>query len=271
MQLIEVVDQIGGSWYWTNYEADVLVNGTTYSAVKVAWDEIATGINLDDGTCNLTTDSWTGNPFMRLLLPRRGQQLNVTFKEWDLVTGVVDYLWRGYANYAQAKGKTINVPMKGEGKSFDLKVPRRLDGPTCPWVCYGPGCGIDPTTKAKTGTIVSQVDSLTIRVQLASASAAHAWANGWLARAVPGSGSPTYAIMDSTLSSSNMVDLTLDMPFYPALSAGESVTIYPSCANSWDTCIASNPSAVYGGAPRKPDANPVFTAIKSTTPSGSKK
>lgn len=188
-----------------------------------------------------------------------------------MVANTVTYLWKGYAFDADSDGKILTIPLEGEGASFDLQIPRRIDGPGCPWVVYGIGCGIDPATKAKTGTIVSQVDALTVRIQLASASAVHAWANGWLARAVPGEGSPTYAIVDSTVSASNAVDLILDMPMFPAITVGESVTIYPSCSNTWDTCIAPNPADLFGGAPRKPNANPAFTAIKQSTAAGSKK
>ena len=271
VQLIEVTDQVGGSWKWTNYEADVLVSGTTYTSQKVAWDEISTGINLDDGTCKLTTDSWVGNPFMRLTIPRRGQTLTLVLKEWDAVTGTVDYLWKGYASSTRSVGKLLESPLKGEGRSFEMKVPRRMDGPTCPWICYGPGCPVVASTKAKSGTITTQVDTLTVRVQLAAASVVHAWANGWLERTVPGVGSPTYSIIDSTVSASNAVDLILDMPLYPALSGGESVVLYPSCGNSWDTCIADTPATAFGGAPRKPASNPVFTAIKQASAGGSKK
>jgi hypothetical protein len=271
VQLFEVTDQVGGVWNWTNYEADVLVNGTTYTAVKIDWDEISTGINLDDGTCRLSCDSWEGNPFMRLLIPRRGQQLTVVLKEWDVEDGTVDYLWKGYARSAKSVGRILDVPLKGEGKAFDLNVPRRLDSPTCSWVVYGPGCPVNPATKAKVGTLVSIVSGTTVRVQLATSALVHAFANGWMSRATPGAGSPTYSIADSTASSSNMVDVTLDMALFPGLTVGEQVTLYPSCSNSWESCIAPVPADVFGGAPRKPATNPSFVAIKQGATGGGKK
>jgi hypothetical protein len=269
--LFEIADQIGGTWYWTNYESAVTVGGHTYEPHQIAWDRITQKLNLDDGKVTLTVDSWEGNPCMRLCVPRRGQQLTLVLKEWDAAGGAVTTHWTGYASSAKARGKTLSIPFTGEGRIFEIRVPRRLDGPTCPWVIFGPGCELDPAAFAVATTGASQPATLSLVVNLAGTFAVHYFAGGWIRRTIAGEGSPTYAVLDSTASSGGQLTLTIDMPLSPPLQIGEAFTLYPGCDQTWDTCTARGNTAKFGGQPRKPAANPAFVAVKQTTPVTSKK
>ncbi|MFA5265801.1 MAG: phage BR0599 family protein [Opitutaceae bacterium] len=273
--LFEIADQIGGTWYWTNYESAITITGVgghTYTPQQIAWDKISQGLNLDDGKLTLTMDSWVGNPFLRLTVPRRGQQLTLVLKEWDAAgTTSPLVIWRGYASSAKASAKILKIPCVGEGRSFELRIPRRIDGPTCPWVIYGVGCGLNPNNFDVAATAVSEPAALQLQVALSGSFSAHYFNGGWAARTVPGEGSPTYAILESTVSSGGMLTLTLDMPISPELEDNEAWTLYPGCDCTFAACTALNNTGNFGGAPRKPAANPAFVAVKQGTSPTSKK
>ncbi len=270
--LFKITDAIGTVWYWTSWESAVTINGATWQPKQITYDKISRGIYNESRT-TIKADSWTGSPFLRLLKPRRGLSLAIEILSWDLVSGTAKSLYSGTAFSANRKGKSLNIPVRSEWTDImEAKVPRQLDGPDCSHTVYDPlTCKLSKAAKLKAGTLVSLVSTYVIRVQLSSSAAAHAFAGGWLMRAAPGDGSPSYAILDSTASSANQVDLTLDMPLAPALVVSEAVTIYPGCDCTWDACVAHGNTANYGGSPRKPASNPAFTAVKDTTPSNSKK
>lgn len=271
--LFEIADQVGGAWYWTNYESAITVGGHTYEPQQIAWDKISQGLNLDDGKLTLTLDTWEGNPFRRLTVPRRGQQLTVVLKEWDAAgTSAPVVLWRGYASSAKATGKTLKIPVAGEGRIFAQRVPRRIDGPSCPWFIYGPGCGLTPESlavQAWPGT----VSPTEFTFDSGGPHPEHFYAGGWVRRSQPGDGSPTYTVVDSTASGAAPGNLifTLDTPIDPPVGADEIWTLYPGCNCSWAACEALGNTAHFGGAPRKPAANPAFVAVKQDTSATSKK
>ena len=269
--LFELTDAIGTVYRWTNYESDLSYGGNTYTTQRIAWDKITRRLNLDDGTCKLTCDSWSGNPLMRLLIPRRGQQFSVVLKELDLVSNTATTLWAGTARSARSSGRVLSVPLIGAGRIFEQRIPRRVMGPSCPHIVYDAACGLTPASKAKAGTLVSQVSTYVIRVQLSVAHAAHFFAGGWMARTNPNGGAPTWSILDSTASSANQVDITVDMPLTPALVASEAVTLYPGCDCSFAACTAHGNTANFGGFPAMPSANPAFVAIKDGAGTGGKK
>jgi Phage conserved hypothetical protein BR0599 len=272
--LFELSDQVGGAWYWTNYESAITVDGHTYEPQKIDWDQISEGINLDDGKTTLTCDSWVGNPLMRLLVPRRGQQLLLVLKEWDASGASASIvLWRCYAMSAAAKGKTLKIPFVSDGRLFDQRVPRRTDGPTCPWIIYGAGCGLTPAAKAVAVTFMYQGGIAgQWRVNIASIPAYLSYfAGGWMQRTIDADDNPTYCILDSGGDAVSGYFITLQDAPTPAPVVGETWTLYPGCAQTWDACSAHGNTAHYGGKPRKPAANPAFVPIQQSTPSTSKK
>lgn len=270
--LVETADQVGGRWWWTNYESPIELDGHTYEPKQVTWDKLTERLNLDDGKASLTVEAEDGNPYVRLTLPRRGQQLSVTLREWDAsgATPAVR-LWSGQASSASRKGKILTVPVTGEGALFDTRVPRRLDGPTCPWVIYGPGCDLNPQAFAVGGTVAGQIAALQLSVAVAGNYPEHYFASGWVERLVAGDGSPTYGILDSSASADGKVIVTVDFPFAPAVVVGEALKLYPGCDQLRTTCQARGNVEKFGGQWRKPAANPAFVAVKQNTAPTSKK
>jgi hypothetical protein len=271
-QLFELLEVASGVMYrWTGYESAISYGGNVYSPKRITRGKIRRRLNGDDGTVQIKCDSWDGNPLQRLIIPRRGTQFTVTIKELNIVSGVAKTLWAGTARSAKASGRVLTLTPTGTGRMFEQRIPRQLMGPSCPWVIYDGKCGITYASKAKAGTLVSQVSTYVIRVQLAVAHAAHFFAGGMMVRTSPGGGSPSWAILDSTVSSANQVDITIDAPLSPVLVASEAVTLYPGCDCSFAACQAHGNTANFGGFPYMPAANPAFVAIKDTTPAGGKK
>jgi len=272
IMLLDIEDQVGGLWHWTNYEAQVSVDTFVYEARQFSWDEIQEALNMDDGSVNLTCDSWEGNPFMRLLRPHRGQQLKVTLKEWASGSASTStWLWSGTATSAKGRGRKLTIPVKGEGRMFEVLVPRRLDTPACSWTVFGPGCELNPDSFAVLATVQASVAVLQYTVQVSGSFADHYFAGGWLKRADSIDGCRTFSILDSVQAGSGLHTITVDLPISPAFSEAEMVTLYPGCDCSWGNCSALGNTTHFSGAPRKPSANPAFTAIKQTTASTGKK
>ncbi len=270
--LFEIADQIGGTWFWTNYEADITIGGQLYLSKGIDWDKVTERLNLDDGKVTLTVDSWAGNPFLRLLRPRRGQQLSVVLKEWN-AAGTADPVvhFRGYGSSAKPSGRVITIPLTGDGcRLVQMKIPRRLDGPNCPWTIYGPGCGLDPDAVG-CGAVPTLIAPTQISLATGAARAAHFYAGGWMQRAAPGEGAPTYAVLDHPAAPDGVVTLTLDTPIDPPIGTGEWWTVYPGCDCTWETCGARGNQANFGGANRKPAANPAMVPIQQATSATSKK
>ncbi len=271
---LEATDPIGSVWRWTNFESEVEIEGNTYEPRRFQWERITQRLNLDDAPVQLSVDSWVGNPFMRLAVPRRGQQLTIVLKEWDAggATPAVQLL-RGVAMSASVRGRVIKVPIIGEGtRLFDMRVPRRTDGITCPWLIYGIGCNLDPEAK-KVSQTIAQVAPAKFNIYTGAPREAGYFAGGWARRANPGDGSSTYGILQSSESAgpSHTVEITLDMPISPSPGAGEVWTIYPGCDGKRETCAMHGNLANFGGQWRKPASNPVFTPVKQSTAPTSKK
>ncbi len=108
-------------------------------------------------------------------------------------------------------------------------------------------------------------------MQVAVTCTDHQFANGFVIRSAPGAGAASYNILDSTFVLGNEVHLVLEGEWGPALVVGEGVTLHPVCANTWETCIAPVVADYYGGAPRKPAANPAFVPVKQASAGGAKK
>ena len=269
-KLFQLTDAIGTVYRWTNYESAISYGGNTYEPRRISHGRIKKRLNLDDGNVTLTCDSWLGNPLMRLIIPRRGQQFTVKLLELDLVTNVATTLWAGTARSAKSSGRILTVNVVGDGRIMEQLIPRQLMGRSCPWIIYDESCGLTPASNAKTGTLLSQVSTYVIRVQLGVEHAAHFFAGGWVQRANPNGGSPTWAILDSAVSSSGALDITIDAILSPAISSGESVTLYPGCDCSFEACTAHANTANFGGFQTMPNANPAFVAIKNTTTTGKK-
>jgi hypothetical protein len=272
--LFELSDQVGGAWFWTNYESAITIGGQTYEPHQIDWDQIDEGLNLDDGKTTLTCDSWAGNPLLRLLVPRRGQQLLLILKEWDASgASAPTTLWRCYAMSAAAAGRVIKVPFVSDGRLFDVRVPRRTEGISCPWVIYGSGCGLLPDNK-KVGVTFMYQGGIAgqWRVNIASIPAyLNYFAGGWMKRTIDSDDNPTYPILDSSGDATSGYFITLQDAPSPAPVAGETWTLYPGCDQTWNNCGVHGNTANYGGKPRKPAANPAFVSIQNTTPTGSKK
>lgn len=128
---------------------------------------------------------------------------------------------------------TCTLTAKMTSSALSRRVPWPMFTPTCTWVLYGPGCGLDREAYATETTIVGGADGITISSNAFATAAGdnpqpEQWfRNGWLRHVLTGE--------VRTIVAHEGVNVYLQTPFTRA-SNGDQVIAYAGCDRTRQTC-----------------------------------
>jgi uncharacterized phage protein (TIGR02218 family) len=159
--------------------------------------------------------------------------------------GVVMFAGR-VAEIDPAGRSTMKFTVNDFAELLNMDFPRNVYQPYCPFLLYGPGCGLSKASYTFAGTVAS---SPTPTAQ-AFAVSGISQANGYFTQGVLTFTSGVLNGLAGTVKQwlNNVATPLQIMPSAP--SPGDRVTLYAGCDRTWETCQAKfSNGAMFGGQP----------------------
>ena len=148
---------------------------------------------------------------------------------------------------------------------LDVDFPRNVYSPYCPFLLYGPGCGLSKAPYTFTGTVSSSPSPSSTYFSVTGISNP----DGYFSQGVYEFTSGILNGLAGTVKShigNSIVPLQM-MPGGP--SAGDSVTLFAGCDRTWTTCGSKfNNSGMFGGCPFIPPPDTMLPPIVQAASGG---
>jgi uncharacterized phage protein (TIGR02218 family) len=283
IELTQYAAGTGYTTYWTPYEGDLTYGGNTYTSADMAQGEYRESLNLERTHIEITSQLFTGNPFVAHATLAADGPMGVVVRWATLVNGAVSgtptTVFTGEITKIKIRGSEITATCTPGGNRFDGQYPRLLRGPSCSATLFHDGCNLSAADWAWTAVVASPVSNAypyTLNISgltapgAVVASGASWFAGGWIEWG-SGSARQRRAILDSTAPSGGALALTLAKWWNGTPVAGNAVTLYPGCDQQMATCKGRfNNFNNYRGHPFTPAGNPSLS-VRSGNASGGKK
>ena len=215
-------------YYYTSYQADYVYNGNTYKAVPIKRGEFSFSERLRAVRVNVSAP--LAGPFLQYIAtaPPQLVEIKITRVFIDTPTDNVE-LFNGYVISVTIDGQVASAECESETRMLRNKVPKYLFQARCNHVLFDSVCGLTEATYAVNGTI-TDIDGSDI-----TATAYDALADGYFVQGVAKFTHPTNGLDIRLITNHVGGVLTLQFPF-SGLVVGNTVTAYPGCDKSYDTC-----------------------------------
>jgi uncharacterized phage protein (TIGR02218 family) len=228
---------------WTSSDTDQVYNSETYTSINIGSSDRESKNQLTKEYLNIELPLFSAFA-ISLLSPTFDKKLTLTvYEKTEIGT---DQVWQGTYKNIKTNGKkfelrfeSLYTTMKKNG--LGEKIQR-----TCPHVHYGRGCFVDKSLYGVAGTVAA-INGRSITVTIADAQP-----DGWYNLGLVKIASGVERFIETHVGS----QLTLSKAF-DGLTIGASVTIYPGCDRSKETCFNKFDNILnYGGFPYIPIKNP---------------
>ena len=231
-------------YHWTNSDIDVEYNGDTYIPEVVMRSEIAQTeeINRSDLRLTIAPDNELARIFYDYP-PEYVITVTVFRKEEDADNSCFLTYWKGRVISTSSSDWECSVQCESVFTGLRRTGVRARYQRQCRHALYGRGCNVDKSSYA-TATTCSSVSDRTVTVSGSLEAGSYlggiAECNG-ISRFIVGQSGGV---------------LTLWRPF-PFIEVGDTVTVYPGCDRSLNTCASKfNNAENHGGFPWLPTVNP---------------
>ena len=260
-------------WRYTSFGADLVSGGNTFTSKAITHGEIRRGGDASAETVTIEAFYETGHPLALGLPYPTAKPINVEILEAAYATpSTTTTLFSGRIEKPPRKGKKITATALSVLDFDGKRILDGLIGSRCAYQLYEPNtCGVSQAAHQITGCTIDTITGRVIRVSKTGlgAWAANHFSFGWIETG-SGAGFELRTILQDTVVSGTVRELTLNLPLVNAI-AGGTLTVVPGCDGKWDTCQTkfSNTNALLH--PFVPEKNPTLTAIPITVSQGGKK
>jgi uncharacterized phage protein (TIGR02218 family) len=269
----------GANDYFTDMDVDVVWNGQTWKSRSLRFEglqrKIGIGLNVDEQSLKIWAYGATPGPADTLF----GANF-LTGAESGLLDGAVIQRWRlvwpfntgniptditgppiaawplftGYMSSITVGGAAhVEFKVKSALARLTTNMPRNYFQPGCLWTLYDSGCTLNKASFAVTGTVGSGPTLMVIPVSGGIASPTGAdgiatYAQGRL-QFTSGVNNGLQVLMDNN----DATNIYLAYPLNALPSAGDTITYYPGCSKSYNTCnLKFNNKANFRGFDKVP-------------------
>lgn len=270
----------GANDYFTDFDLDIVYNGITWKSNALRFEgmhrKVGVGLNVDEQSLKIwaaPTDTLFGANFLtgaeEGLLD--GSIIIRSRAIWQFVTGnvaadiqatplAVWTLFTGYTATIEKGGAShIELKVKSALRRLDIDMPRNFYQPGCLWALFDAGCDLSKAAFTVTGTIGSGPNSRVIPVSggVSSPNGADGIATYAQGRLLFTSGvnSNLQVLIDNNDSANLYLAYVLsDVP-----SPGDTISYWPGCSKSYNTCnVKFNNAQNFRGFDKVP---PVMVSI----------
>lgn len=233
-------------WRFTSADADVDFEANTWTSTPIERSAIEATQELVRNNLSVTVPrSFPIADLFRVAAPT--DVILMTVFRYHRADGNKVVLWMGRVLNCDWAGAMATLTCEPAATSMRRPGLRRLYQKQCPHVLYGGACGLNRST-VDHATTVSAISGNTLTV---ASLGAFPYAGGFV-EWVPSAG----AVERRFIRSFSGLVLTLAQPFQD-LANGNSVTVYPGCDHTMETCDTTfNNLPNYGGFPFIPTKNP---------------
>lgn len=237
----------GQSWHLTSGDKTRTYLGDTYTPLAIARDELDMNQEAKSGSLKLTLPRT--HPIVALFmayLPAAPVSLVIYAGHDDDTDAETLVAWRGKISQARFI-EACELTGVSEQYLLSQRIPIIQFQPQCPWILYGPGCGLDKAAFAVTGTVSAlSTDGMTATITGFNVKP-NAWLNaGWIEY-----GSQRRFILSHV---GNVVTLIAGAA---GLTVGASVVAYAGCMRNKTDCNTKfNNYVNFMGFEHLPERNP---------------
>lgn len=278
--LYQFISINGANDYFTDYDVDVVYGGTRWKSNSLRIDglkrKIGVGLQVDDQTIKIfaqPSDTLWGADFLAgcqegLLDGAMIVRYRVV---WQISTGNATYdinatpvavfpMFTGYMSKIEKAGTTcVQLHVKSPLVKLEVNMPRNYYQPGCLWTLFDSGCTLNKASYAVNGAIASGSNNLNLVI------------SGGISPVNGADGIPYFAqgrlIFTSGVNNgllvligdNNSVSFGLAYPLDEVPAIGDTVTYYPGCSKSYNTCnLKFNNTGNFRGFDKVP---PIFVSI----------
>lgn len=239
-------------WRYTSAEQDVTVDSEDYESASLQRSEISLSSERERDALTITCPRNFAIAELFRASPKT-DVISVTVRRFHRGDSEVATIWKGEVLNAQWKRGKAELRCDPVTASVERVGLQRLCQRNCGWVLYseklasGAGCGVDKEDH-KIDTTVTAIDGAVITL---AALLAKPYPGGFVEKE-DADGNFELRFIESA----DGLDLTLTQPFED-LAPTDSVTAYPGCDHTMDTCNDEYDNLPnYGGMPHMTQKNP---------------
>jgi uncharacterized phage protein (TIGR02218 family) len=256
--LYQFTSQAGENDYFTDLDIDISYGGFTWKSNSLRFEglqrKVSIGVNVDQQTLKIwaaPTDTLFGSAFLEgaqqglldgaVIVRYRAVWPFVTGNAAQDVSATPIAVWPMFTGYTAAidKGGASHVELKVESalNRLSVNMPRNYYQPGCLWTLFDSGCTLNQVSYAVTGTITAVLNATTLTVTPApTGDGADGIANFAQGRLLFTSGVNNGFL--TLIDNNDTTNLYLAYPLDDLPSVGDTITYYPGCSKSYNTCQA---------------------------------
>jgi hypothetical protein len=287
---------------FTSYETDLQWNGNLYRSSQLGHGDIKQSLNFDDSGVDLDSFIFADNPLALDATLKSETPLSLTLRHADFdgqILSNVQVVFTGELDSFNRKGASLRPTFKAGPATLDDQFPRMLRGLICNHlsganpdgsflVSYG--CGLAKANWKFTGIVAEPVSgafpyvlnlaNLARATGLVPAIFLDWFAYGWVELGA-GAAIQRRLVIRSTAPVANTLSLTLHRWFETPPVAGQTVTLYPGCDGTAQSCRAYDAATNtlgkfnnypnFGAEPMAPNGNPSLLKLSTAPVRGTKK
>lgn len=241
--LYQIALASGSVLRYANYDMPIIWDGHTWACTGPVFERGKTSlsgkITVDSLDCTVTTDSndlIDGVTWMNFAHNGGFEGAEFTLYRCfmsapGVVVGAIKW-FPGPIDVGNGGGMEMDWKIRSRMQNANVDYPLRLYYPTCPYVLYGAGCGLDAATFAVSGTVTAAGSVAAFTTSLTNA--AGYFEQGYIKFT---SGALTGATGPIKTSTSDGI-ITMLSGFDSAPQAGDAFIAYPGCDRTPATCLA---------------------------------
>lgn len=259
---------LGGltSWYFTNFESDIVVGSNTYLSAPMSHGIIKTGLDMASDEAEIVSFQFANNPLNKLMPWHLVGSLLANIYDFDRVTLAPTLIFAGTVEEINTEASKITAKVMGFGGLYDQQFHRHVMASDCPYSVYSPECG---AARVPTGVIITSSIGTTVSVVPALSIPVDAFAKG-IIEVVSGGTYNMVEISNSSVPISGHTQLGLIRPLIGSV-VGAFATLSIGCDGSFGNCAILNNTINYGGENNIPTTNPSIQAVQPRDSAVSKK
>jgi uncharacterized phage protein (TIGR02218 family) len=237
-------------WRYTSADRDVVLGGDIYLAAPIKRNDIEGSQDVERTALKITMPADADFPEQFIASPPT-DRIMVEVRRYHYQDSEIAFLWVG--RVVNVEHREFEAIILCESAISSLKRPtlRRVYQTSCPHLLYGQECGIAKATFGITAALSAGTSGVTLKSATFAGYTDAYFAGGFVEVTISGNVNRAFIV-------NHVGDtLTTGLPLQGA-AVGLSVTAYPGCDHSLDTCVTKFSNNVnYGGFPYIPQKNPM--------------
>ena len=243
---------VGGAvYYYTSYSEDYIFQSNTYLKRPLKRSEFSFSDRLR--AVRVRVSAPIAGPFLQFIATAPPQLIEIKITR-VFVDTPTDYLqiFQGYVISVVIEGNVASVECESETRLLRNKIPKYLFQATCNHILFDAGCAILEGDYDVSAVLSGVTGPILVSSTFAG------YADGYFLQGIVKFTHPTLG-QDIRLITNHVGDtITLQVPF-SGIAIGSTVTAYPGCDKSYDTCLAKfNNLANRLSFDEIPSSNPVM-------------